>query len=89
MELQESVALPSPFAIVAGSIAVHLRSAGRGRSERMMVPVKSSMRFTTIVVVAGVVASAGTISETVAPIVKPERGTELNVLEDVTSELEV
>ena len=55
----------------------------------MMVPRKSPMGFTTIVIVAEVVASAGTISETMAVILKSGRGTELNVLEDVTSDLEV
>jgi hypothetical protein len=42
-------------------MAVHERSIGRGRSERVTVPVKPLMGVTMIVDMAGVAPSAGTI----------------------------
>ena len=41
MELQEIIAMPKPFGIALGSTLVHMIPAGRGRSERATLPVKS------------------------------------------------
>jgi hypothetical protein len=79
LELQESVAVPDPFGIAEGSMAVHVMSAGRGKSERVTVPVKLLKGFTMMVVVAEVVPSAGTTFGRVAPTVKSETEFELNV----------
>jgi hypothetical protein len=82
LELQESVAVPKPCGIVGGSMALQVISDGRGRSERVTVPVKSLTGFTTIVEVPGVVPSAGTILGRVAPTVKSGRRIELNAQGD-------
>ena len=79
LELQETVASPELFGIVAGSMAVHERPTGRGSSDRVTVPMKPLMGLTTMVDVAGVVPSAGTILGCVAPSVKSGIGIELNV----------
>jgi hypothetical protein len=63
-------------------MALQVMSAGRGRSERVTVPVKSLTGFTMIVEMAGVVPSAGTVLGRVAPIVKSATGVELNAQRD-------
>jgi len=79
MELQESVALRELFEIVAGTMGVHSRSAGGGRSERVTFPVKCSIGFTMMVDVARLVPSAGATLGRVAPIVKSGTIIELNI----------
>ena len=79
-ELHETLAIPEPFGIAAGSIAVHVRSVGRGMSERVTVPVKPLMGVTRIVDVAIVVPSAGTRLGRVVPTLKSGVGIELDVL---------
>jgi hypothetical protein len=77
--VHESVAMPNAFGIAAGAIAVHRMFAGRGTAERVTVPAKSPMGFTTMVDVAGVLPSAGTTLGSVDPIVKSGAGLELIV----------
>ncbi len=60
-------------------MAAHVMSAGRGKSERVTVPVKSLKGFTMMVDVAEVVPSAGTTFGRVAPMVKSETEFELRV----------
>jgi hypothetical protein len=60
-------------------MAAHVMSAGRGKSERVTVPVKSFKGFTMMVDVAEVVPSAGTTFGRVAPMVKSETEFELSV----------
>jgi hypothetical protein len=79
LELQERVAWPEPFGIVVGLIGVQARSAGRGRVERVTVPVKPPMGFTMMVVFARVVPSARTVLGRVASILNSGNGIEVNV----------
>src|SRR6266487_308740 len=88
MELQESVALRELFEIVAGTMGVHSRSAGRGRCERVTFPVKCSIGFTMMVDVARLVPSAGATLGRVAPIVKSGT-TELNTRGSVRCDSDV
>lgn len=89
MELQESVALRELFEIVAGTMGVHSRSAGGGRSERVMFPVKCSIGFTMMVDVARLVPSAGATLGRVAPIVKSGTIIELNIRGSVRCDSDV
>lgn len=79
LELQESVAWPDPFRIVPGLIGAQVRSARRGRVERVTIPVKPAMGFTMMVDIAGVFPSARTILGRVASILKSGTGIEPNV----------
>ena len=65
-----------------GTIAVHVRSAGREGSERVTVPVKPLMGLTNMLDVTGVVPSAGTMLGRVVPTPKSGVGIESNVLGD-------
>ena len=56
-----------------------MRSAGRGRVERVTMPVKPAMGFTMMVDIAGVVPSARTMLGRVASILKSGTGFEPNV----------
>jgi len=85
IEVQESVAWPEPFEILAGLIPVHTRSFGTGRLERVTVPVKPSKGFTMMVDVAGVVPSASTVIGEDASREKSGIEIGLNVKEDVAS----
>ena len=49
IELHESVARPEPFGTSVGLIGMHERSIGRGRFERVTVPLKPAMEFTIMV----------------------------------------
>src|SRR5205809_7764339 len=89
MELQESVALRELFEIVAGTMGVHSRSAGGGRSERVMFPVKCSIGFTMMLDVARLVPSAGATLGRVAPIVKSGTIIELNIRGSVRCDSDV
>ena len=60
-------------------MALHVVSAGSGKSERVTVPLKPFKGFTMMVDVAKVVPSAGTTFGRVAPMVKSGTGFELNV----------
>jgi hypothetical protein len=67
---------------VLGTIAEHVRSAGREESERLTVPAKPLMGLTNIKDVARVVPSAGTMLGRVVPTLKSGIGIESNVRAD-------
>jgi len=65
---------------VLGIIAVHVRSAGREGSERVTVPVKPLLGLTSMIEVAGVVPSAGTMLGRVVSTPKSGVGIEPNIV---------
>src|SRR5207247_8626667 len=70
-------------------MGVYSKSAGGGRSERVMFPVKCSIGFTMMVDVARLVPSAGATLGSVAPIVKSGTIIELNIRGSVRCDSDV